>query len=183
MNKKNIHFITTAGIIAAIYIVLVLFLKPISSGDIQCRIAEALTILPYFTPAAIPGLTIGCFFANYFSGNIPLDIFLGTFATFIASVFSYKLRKYKYLVGIPPVISNTIIVPFILIYGYGLKFDDIILFNKLSEMFHLPNSMFLLYIIIAFTIFVGEFISAYILGTILLKALEPYSNLFKNTNE
>ena len=77
------RFIAQAGIIAAIYVALVLLFAPIRFNVIQFRIAEALAILPYFTPAGIPGVTIGCLIGNLIGMGEPLDIIFGTLATLI----------------------------------------------------------------------------------------------------
>ena len=91
--RKNIHYLTTAVMIAAMYVVLCLILRPFSYGEVQVRVAEALTILPYFTSAAIPGLFIGCIIANLLGGSIILDVVFGSLATPLAAIFTYLLRK------------------------------------------------------------------------------------------
>ena len=162
MNNKKVLFTVQAAAIAAIYVVLTVVFTPLSFGHIQVRFAEALTVLPFFTPAAIPGLFIGCIIGNGLGQAIPLDIVLGSFATLIGALGSYALRRHKFLVPLPPIISNTIVVPFILFYGYG---------------FNLPISLMML------TVGVGEIISCGVLGTILLTALLKYNDvLFKNAN-
>ena len=85
--------ITQGAVIAALYVVLTLVFAPISFGPVQVRIAEALCILPMFTPAAIPGLFIGCLIANLIGGGIMLDVIFGSIATLIGAVFGYVLRK------------------------------------------------------------------------------------------
>lgn len=156
--KKNTRYITTAGIIAAIYIVLCIALRPISFGAVQFRIAESLCILPYFTSAAVPGLAVGCFLANILGGADLFDIIFGTLATLIGAAGSYYLRKRKYLVSLPPILANTIILPFVFRFAYG----------EASPFW-----------ILAGTIGLGEVVSAGILGTLLLLMLEKYrSRLF-----
>lgn len=150
MENKKTLFITQSAIIAAIYTVLVLIFAPISFGPVQVRFAEALTILPYFTPAAIPGVTIGCFLSAFLTGADVLDMVFGTLATLIAAYFSYRLRRNKFLVPIPPIIANTLIIPWVLRYAYGFK-DAI------------PYMML--------TVGLGEVIAAGILGLILLYSL------------
>ena len=129
MKTKNL---VTAGIIAALYVVLTIISATLglSSGVIQFRISEALTVLPYFTPAAIPGLFLGCLIANILSGSIVVDVIFGSVATLIGAIGSYILRKYKYLVALPPVISNMVIVPFVLKYAYHL--DDAMWFMAIT---------------------------------------------------
>lgn len=129
MKTKNL---VTAGIIAALYVVLTMISATLglSSGVIQFRISEALTVLPYFTPAAIPGLFLGCLIANILSGSIVVDVIFGSVATLVGAIGSYILRKYKYLVALPPVISNMVIVPFVLKYAYHL--DDAMWFMAIT---------------------------------------------------
>ena len=112
--------ITQGAVIAALYVVLTLVFAPISFGPVQVRIAEALCILPMFTPAAIPGLFIGCMLANLIGGGIMLDVIFGSLATLIGAVLGYLLRKNRWLVPLPAVIANALIVPFVLKYGYGV---------------------------------------------------------------
>ena len=81
MKNKGTQFLAEAAVIGAIYVVLTLLFAPLSYGEIQIRFSEALTILPFFTPAAIPGLFVGCIIANLFGGAIPVDIIFGSIAT------------------------------------------------------------------------------------------------------
>ena len=121
MKNKNISFMTQAAMIAAIYVVLTYVFAPFSFGEVQVRISEALTILPVFTPAAIPGLFIGCLIGNILGGAILPDIIFGSIATLIGAFFTWKLReKSPYLAPVPPIIANILIVPFVLRYGYGV---------------------------------------------------------------
>ena len=83
MKNKKVLFLTQAAMIAAIYVVLTIVFQPFSFGQIQVRIAEALTILPVFTPTAIPGLYVGCMIGNILGGSILPDIIWGSFATLI----------------------------------------------------------------------------------------------------
>lgn len=108
MNKK-LRFITTAAMIAAVYAVLTILLSFSSYGLIQFRVAEALTVLPYFTPAAIPGLFVGCILANISSPFGPVDVVCGSFATLIAACLS-RIMPSKYLVPLPPVVINALMV-------------------------------------------------------------------------
>ena len=88
MKNKGTQFLAEAAVIGAIYVVLTLLFAPLSYGEIQIRFSEALTILPFFTPAAIPGLFVGCIIANLFGGAIPVDIIFGSIATLIGEVVS-----------------------------------------------------------------------------------------------
>ena len=122
MKNKGTQFLAEAAVIGAIYVVLTLLFAPLSYGEIQIRFSEALTILPFFTPAAIPGLFVGCIIANLFGGAIPVDIIFGSIATLIGAVFTYRLRSCnRFLAPIPPIVSNAVIVPFVLHFGYGVN--------------------------------------------------------------
>ncbi len=161
MKNKKVLFLTQAAMIASIYVVLTLLFQPFSFGEIQVRIAEALTILPVFTPAAIPGLFVGCLIGNIFGGSILPDIIFGSLATLIGACFTYLLRrKVKYLAPLPPIIANILIVPFVLRYAYGVN---------------LPISFLMM------TIGIGEVVSCGVLGMIVYAALEKYRyRIFKN---
>ena len=123
MRNKKVLFVAQAALIAAIYVVLTYFVSAfhLASGAIQVRISEALTILPFFTPAAIPGLAIGCLLSNLLTGCLPMDVVFGSLATLIGAVGSYLLRRYKWLVPLPPVVAKTVIVPYVLAYVYGAE--------------------------------------------------------------
>ena len=162
MRNQKVLFITQAALIAAIYVVLTYFISAfnLASGAIQVRISEALTILPVFTPAAIPGLTIGCLLSNFLTGCMPLDVLFGSIATLIGAAGTYLLRNYKWLAPLPPIIANTVIVPFVLAYVYMAEGT-------------VPFFML--------TVGIGEVISCYILGSILRTVLNKYrSVIFKN---
>ena len=122
MNNKKVVFLTQAAMIAALYVVLTFIANAfgLASGAIQVRLSEALTVLPFFTPAAIPGLYVGCMLANFLTGCCVLDIFVGSLATLIGALAAYTLRKWKWLVPLPNIIANALIVPFVLIHGYGM---------------------------------------------------------------
>ncbi len=140
--------------VAAIYAVLCILLAPISYAAIQVRIAEALTILPAFTPAAIPGLTVGCLLANILGGCPIMDIIFGTLATLIGAVGTYLLRSRKTLIWMPPVVSNTILVSIFSIYiPFMGESDDSLWYIML-------------------TVCIGELISVCILGYLLYFALK-----------
>lgn len=153
MKNNKVTFLVHAAAIAAIYVVLTTVFAAFSFGQIQVRISEGLTILPYFTPAAIPGLFVGCILANLLGGAIPADIIFGSLATLIGALGSYALRRHKFLVPIPPIVANTIIVPLVLRYGYGVPEP-------------IPFMML--------TVGIGEVISCGVIGMIILLALEPY---------
>ena len=156
MNKKGRYSaLTQAGIIAALYVVLTYLAAgfDLASGAVQVRVSEALTILPYFTQAAIPGLTIGCLLANLLVGSLPSDIVFGTLATLLGALGTRALRNNRYLCALPPVVSNMLIIPFVLSYAY-----------------HIPGSIPLMML----TVGLGEFLSCFILGELLIDALRPF---------
>ncbi len=159
MKRNNkASFITHAAIIAALYVVLTYLasMLGLSNGAIQIRFSEALTILPYFTPAAIPGLFIGCIISNILSGAVVWDVVFGSLATLMGAVFTYLLRKKsKWLAPLPPILSNTVIVPFVLTYAYGV-----------------PDGLAFLML----TVGIGEVISCGVLGMLLLRCLEKHRN-------
>lgn len=161
MRNKKILFIVQAAMIAAIYTVLVLINLPLSYGLFQVRIAEALTILPYFTPAAIPGVAIGCFLSAFITGAATPDMVFGSLATLIAAFLSYQLRRNKYLVPIPPIVVNALIVPWILRYSYGIKKA-------------IPFMMLM--------VGLGEAVAAGVLGLILLFALNKVRHVIFKFN-
>ena len=149
--KKNL-FITQGALIGGLYVVLTMVSQSLglASGAIQLRFSEALTILPCFTPAAIPGLFVGCIVSNLLAGSLPADVVFGSIATLIGAIGTRKLRNNKYLAVLPPIISNTVIIPFVLKFAYAI-----------------PGSAWYF----ALTVFAGEFISAGIFGYLLLTAL------------
>ena len=155
MKNKKLVFICQAAVIAALYVVLTYVFCAFASGVIQVRVSEALTILPAFTPAAIPGLVIGCLLSNTLTGCVLLDIIFGSVATLIGALGSYALRRHTWLVPIPPIVSNMIIVPFVLRYAYGA-----------TDAFPFMIA----------TVGAGEIISCYLLGMILYGALKKVNH-------
>ena len=156
-SNYNVLRITYGAVIAAVYVVLTVIFAPISFGPMQVRIAEMLMILPMFTPAAVPGLFIGCIIANMLGGAIALDVIFGSLATLIGAWGGYLLRRNRWLVPIPPIISNALIVPFVLKYGYGFT--------------EIPLPLMMVYIAI------GEIIGCYFLGEILGGVLLRYRSV------
>ena len=163
MKRNKVSFITEGAIIAALYVALtyLAFSVNLASGPIQVRFAEALSVLPFFTSAAIPGLFIGCLIANIATGCVIWDIFFGSIATLIGALVAYSIRNTsRWLVPIPNILANTLIVPFVLIYAYGEA-----------------TAYYFLLISIA----LGEIISSGALGMVLLFALNKYKNvIFKS---
>lgn len=111
-----------ASVIAAVYALLTFLLLPISSGLIQCRVSEALCVLPYFTPAAVPGLFVGCLLGNLLSGAPVYDVAFGSLATLLAAAMTYLLRNRapKFIAPLPSVAVNAFVVGAVLKFGYGV---------------------------------------------------------------
>lgn len=161
MKSKKIMYLSRAAMIAALYVVLTLLANALGLANyaIQVRFSEALTILPFFTPAAIPGLTIGCLLSNILTGCAPLDILFGTLATLIGALGTYALRRFEWLAPLPPILANTIIVPWVLRFAYDIP-DAI------------PYLMA--------TVGAGELISCGLIGMLLLRSLKQIpKNIFK----
>ena len=158
--NKNVKKLCHAAIIAAIYIVLTYIANAFGLANyaVQVRFSEALTILPFFTEAAIPGLFVGCLLSNILTGCAIPDIIFGSLATLIGAVLTYVLRKKtKWLAPLPPIVANAIIVPFVLKYAYGIE------------------PLWFSFV----TVTAGEIISCGVLGMILLNALYKHrDNLF-----
>lgn len=152
-RKENINFIITSALIAALYTGLT-FLSNIlglAYGPVQLRISEVLTVLPVFTPAAIPGLTVGCFIANIGSFNAA-DMIFGTFATFLAAVITYFLRNIKFkkipfLSLLSPVVINAVIIGF-----------------EIAVLFLEEGYSFWGFVLSALSVGAGEFIVCFLLG-------------------
>jgi len=124
MNRKfSTSFVVRAGIVASLYTVLTVLTNAfgLASGVIQVRLSEALTILPVYTLCAVPGLFVGCLVSNLLTGCAMADVVFGSVATLIGAVFTRMLRKNVYLASLPPVVSNAVIVPFVLRFVYGLE--------------------------------------------------------------
>lgn len=160
-SNKTVYFLAYAAAIAAIYVVLTVMFAPISFGPVQFRIAEALCILPFFTPAAVPGVFVGCLLSNLLCGAAPLDVVFGSLATLIGAVGSYKLQNNKWLVCIPPIVANTVVIPWVLRYAYGSV--DMI-----------PYAMV--------TVGIGEVLAIGVLGNLLLITLERYRSVIFRKN-
>ena len=161
MRKISVLFVTQAAVIAAMYVVLTFVSSSmgLASGEIQIRLSEMLVILPAFTPAAIPGLFLGCLLSNLLTGCTVIDIVFGSLATLVAAILSYQLRNHKYplLVTVPPVVANMIVVPFILKFSYGVP---------------LPIPVMMA------TVGLGEVISCMVLGSVLYFALDKRRIIF-----
>lgn len=155
MKNSKTLFVSQAALIAALYVVLTLLANALGLANypIQLRFSEALTILPFFTPAAIPGLFLGCLISNLLTGAILWDIIFGSLATLLGAVGTYLLRRCKWLAPLPPIVANTLIVPMVLYFAYRI-----------------PGSIpyFML------TVGLGEILSCGVLGILLLLLLQKY---------
>ena len=160
MQNKKVAFMAQAAMIAALYVVLTMVFAPFSFREIQVRVSEALTMLPAFTPAAVPGLFIGCLLANLLGGAAVPDVIFGSLATLIGAFFTWKLRnKHPFLAPVPPILSNMLIIPFVLRYAYGV-----------------PMAIPLMMLTVGF----GEVLSCGVLGMLLYYALKKsQKQLFK----
>ncbi len=177
MRNTKVLFITQAAAIAALYVVLTLLANALGLANqaIQVRFSEALTILPYFTPAAIPGLFIGCILSNTLTGCMFLDTVFGSLATLIGAILTYLIAHgiktpsdpgyypanniTRWFVAIPPIVANIIVVP-----------------QVLMRVYEAPGTL----TYFTLTVGAGEVISCFILGMILLLALEPRKNAIFN---
>ena len=162
----NTRSLCISAMIAALYAVLTIALPVLSYGagtGWECRISEALTILPMFLPAAVPGLFLGCLIANFFGGAVLWDVIFGSLATLVGAFFSYKLKENRWLVPVPPIVANVIVVPLVLKYAYGIS--------------EVPLLLMMVYI------FVGEFVSCFILGELLASVLiKNHFSFFKEND-
>ena len=168
MKNSKISFVARAALIASLYVVLTTAFAAFASGVIQVRISEALSFLPFFNAAAIPGLAIGCLISNTLAGGVPLDIIFGTVATLIGAIGAWiigriaKSSKHQVLFAIlatlPNVIANTLIVPQVLKIAYGAEES-------------IPFMMM--------TVGIGEFIASTLLGTIVILAFKNNFKLLK----
>lgn len=113
--------LTRTAMVAAIYAALTIALAPISYGPLQFRVSEAMTVLPWLYPEAVPGLFLGCLVANLFGGNGLLDIIFGSLATLAAALLSRRIKN-AWLVPLPPVLINAVVIGAMLSYVLGLPF-------------------------------------------------------------
>ena len=158
MKKKTTLYLVQAALIAAMYVALTYLSN--MAGPWEVRFSAALCILPYFTGAAVPGLTVGCVLANILTGCPLWDVVFGSLATLIGAYIARLLHKKSWwLAPWPNIIANTIAVPLILRYVY----------TDVSSTY--PALVGL--------IFASEVVSAGLLGYVLLRALKPHTQLFR----
>ncbi len=158
MNNKKIRLITISAMISAVYLVLTFIFYLTSFLPYQIRFAEALAVLPYFTPLAIPGLFVGCVVANIIGGNGIWDIVFGSLATLIAAYLTYKISynkpKRKLLAPLPPIIINAVIVG-----------------TMLSILYELPLFVTML------SVGLGQIVACYLIGFPLMLIIEKNKKL------
>ena len=158
--KERVLYLTRAAIIAALYFTLTVISGMLGLDGkalIQVRLSEALCVLPVFTGAAVPGVTLGCFLYNLILGS-PIDAVFGTLATLIGVIATRLLPIFKnniYLASIPTVLANSAIIPFVVAFAY---MDGGIAAVPL----------------LVLTVAIGEIISCSLLGTLLLLALKKH---------
>ncbi len=161
-SGEKVLFITQAGIIAAIYVVLTVVFAPFGFGEVQVRVSEMLTILPFFMPSAIPGLFVGCLIGNTLGGAVVPDIIFGSLATLVGAVVTHYIgknypdisTKNLILAALPPIIANAIVVPFVLKYAYAVP---------------LPIPLMML------TVGIGEVVSCGVFGVMLGRAMGRFT--------
>ena len=159
MNRKSkVGSLTLGGAVAAVYVLLTLLASALglASGTIQLRLSEALCVLPVFFPAAVPGLFVGCLLSNLLTGCVVWDVVFGSLATLLGAVGTRLLRKRRFLCVLPPILANTVIVPFVLAYAYNV-----------------PDGIPFLML----TVGIGEVLSCGVLGTALLLVLRRRGGL------
>lgn len=152
-------FLAQGGMVAALYVALTLVSSAmgLASGQIQLRLSEALTILPCFFPAAVPGLFVGCLLANLLTGCVLWDVAVGSLATLLGALGTRLLRKSRWLAVLPPIVSNILLVPPVLVWAYGVE-----------------ESIPLLML----TVGLGEVLSCGVLGELMYSALDKHRELW-----
>lgn len=156
MKENKTRNLVFGALIAAIYVVLTMLFRPISYGPIQFRISEALCVLPYFTPAAVPGVFIGCLISNLLGGAVPMDVVFGSVATLIGAIGSRAVRGNRWLVSLPPILANMLIIPWVLRFAYGS--EDLVWYMMV-------------------TVGAGEVLAIGVLGQGLITVLAKYRNI------
>ncbi len=160
-TSAHVRFTVYTAVIAALYVALtyLAFWLGLDKNAIQLRFSEALCVLACFTPAAVPGLTVGCFLANFLTGAHILDVVFGSMATLVGAIGGYALRSFAkrkwlcFLPTLPTVLANAVVVPLLLTFVYGTEGT---------------------YPFFVLTVTVGELLSATVLGTLLLVALRRH---------
>ena len=166
MKDSRIQKLCRAAVVGALYAAVTLLLAPISYGNIQCRVSEALCILPWFFPETTWGLFVGCLLANLLGGNGPLDIVFGSLATLFACLITARV-KLRGLALLPPVIVNGVMVGALLAYVIT------------------PDSFWASFPIFGLEVAAGELVAMYVLGLPLSFLLEriPYVRKYGRNHE
>ena len=154
------RFLTGAATIAALYVLVSFLVQPLCSGPIQCRLSEALTVLPYFSFSAVPGVTLGCLLYNLISGGEPMDVLFGTLATLLAALLTYWIGRRKlpkWLAPLPSVVVNGLVVGALLTEVYGVE---------------------MAYTLAALYVAVGQAVACYAGGIPLMLLAEKYRDRF-----
>lgn len=167
MKRFSTRQLTFAALVAAMYVVLGYFgnIFSLTFGVIQCRFAEALTVLPFLCPVTSWGLFVGCIITNILSPYGPLDLIFGSLATLLAGLLTARCNS-KWLAPLPPVLSNAIIVSAVIAFqevGFTAAFSGAFLYHAL-------------------TIGLGEVAACYGLGSILL-SLMPKTGIIAKISE
>ena len=149
--KLKIRDIAHGGMISALYVAVVMLFAPISFGEIQLRVSEALTLLPFYMPVAVPALFVGCLIANFIGGLGLWDVVFGSGATLLAAWLSSKMPN-LWLAAVPPVIINMFVIGALLHFIINVPF-----------------------IITALYVGIGQTAACFALGIPLMKVLEKYS--------
>ena len=151
MKNKSIEKLAQGAVIAAVYAVLTILLPATTAGTVEFRISEAVTLLAALTPAAIPGLTVGCLLANALHGAVILDVIFDSLATLLAALMTYLTRKNIFVAAVWPAVFNGLIIGPLLKYAY-----------------HLDAPLYILMLSVAG----GELVICYLLGIPLAKGLQ-----------
>lgn len=162
MKSRNLSYLTQAALIAALYVLLTYLANALGLANyaVQLRFSEALSILPCFTSAAIPGLFAGCLLSNLLTGCALPDILFGSLATLLGACGTYLFQRRRWCALLCPILANTLIIPLILIFGYGMQIEGI--------------SPLRCYGFYALTVGAGEILSCGVLGTLLMNMLSGY---------
>ncbi|UCB52340.1 MAG: QueT transporter family protein [Candidatus Zixiibacteriota bacterium] len=134
MNPSS-RYIAQVGVIAGLYAALTVVLAPISYGPIQLRVSEALTVLPYLTPAAIPGLFVGCLVANILGGLGIYDVVGGSLLTLLAAFLTHLIARTRrpFLAPLPPVLVNSLGVSLYLHLLFQLPYWLTVIYIAIGE--------------------------------------------------
>ncbi len=153
--RQSLNRLTRAAVIASLYIILTLLSNTLglSSGVIQIRLSEVLTLLPVIFPESVWGLFVGCLIANIITGCVVWDIIFGSLASLLGAFLTLKLRRHLVAASLAPVLSNALVVPLILKYAYNLG-----------------NAWWVLCLCVA----LGELITCTLLAPVVIKKLEKH---------